>query len=76
MMTNELIIYFSKSGNTKVIAEADAKNTPLHLETPKEQAEVYILGNPPYEGARKQSPEQKADMDYVFNRRIENIFTY
>lgn len=46
-------------------------NTPLKLDLPKEQAEVYILGNPPYEGARKQSPEQKADMNYVFNRRIE-----
>lgn len=63
--------YFEKSNLTRVIAEADVKNTPLHLETPKEQAEVYILGNPPYEGARKQSPEQKADMDYVFNRRVE-----
>lgn len=60
--------FIEKSNLTRVIAEADVKNTPLHLETPKEQAEVYILGNPPYEGARKQSPEQKADMDYVFSR--------
>jgi hypothetical protein len=29
--------------------------------------EVYILGNPPYLGARLQSDEQKEDMDYVFN---------
>ncbi len=63
--------FIEKSNLIRVIAEADVKNTPLHLETPKEQVEVYILGNPPYEGARKQSPEQKADMDYVFNRRIE-----
>lgn len=63
--------YIEKTNLTRVIAEADVKNTPLHFETPREQAEVYILGNPPYEGARKQNPEQKADMYYVFNRRIE-----
>lgn len=63
--------YIEKQMLTQIIAEADIWNTPLHMNTPKEQAEVYILGNPPYEGARKQSSEQKADMDYVFNRRIE-----
>ena len=29
--------------------------------------EVYILGNPPYGGARKQNADQKRDMDIVFN---------
>ena len=58
--------YVEKTNLTRVIAEADVKNTPLHLETPKEQAEVYILGNPPYEGARKQSPEQKMDLNIVY----------
>ncbi len=28
--------------------------------------EIYILGNPPYLGARLQSEEQKADMEFVF----------
>lgn len=42
------------------------QNTPLKLDIPKEEAEVYILGNPPYIGARKQQEEQKADMDHVF----------
>lgn len=28
--------------------------------------EIYILGNPPYAGARKQSGSQKDDLDYVF----------
>ena len=60
--------YFEKSNLTRVIAEADVKNTPLHLETPKEQAEVYVLGNPPYVGARKQDENQKEDMDYVFSK--------
>ena len=63
--------YIEKQTLTQIIAEADLWNTPLHMNTPKEEAEVYILGNPPYEGARKQSPEQKADMNFVFNRRIE-----
>lgn len=31
-----------------------------------ENDEVYILGNPPYDGARKQSQNQKKDMDFVF----------
>lgn len=59
--------FIEKSNLTRVIAEADVKNTPLRLETPKEQAEVYILGNPPYEGARKQSPEQKMDLNIVYH---------
>lgn len=28
--------------------------------------EIYILGNPPYEGARKQSELQKSDLCYIF----------
>jgi hypothetical protein len=34
-------------------------------------AEVYVLGNPPYIGARNQSPEQKSDMCHVFHDREE-----
>lgn len=35
---------------------------------PKNDAdEIYILGNPPYQGSGKQSTEQKADMDLVFS---------
>lgn len=29
--------------------------------------EIYVIGNPPYLGARVQDGEQKADMDYVFH---------
>ncbi|HLT89164.1 MAG TPA: DNA methyltransferase [Sphingobacterium sp.] len=32
-----------------------------------EPAEVYIIGNPPYLGARIQDDEQKSDMDFVFS---------
>jgi hypothetical protein len=28
--------------------------------------EIYILGNPPYLGARVQNAEQKSDLDFVF----------
>ena len=31
-------------------------------------SEVYVIGNPPYLGARLQDAEQKKDMDFVFNR--------
>lgn len=30
--------------------------------------EIYILGNPPYAGARKQTESQKSDLDVVFNQ--------
>lgn len=33
-----------------------------------EDDEVYIIGNPPYLGARVQDGEQKRDMDFVFSR--------
>jgi len=31
-----------------------------------DEAETFIVGNPPYVGGKKQSPEQKADMALVF----------
>jgi hypothetical protein len=37
----------------------------------KEQDEIYILGNPPYLGARNQNEEQKEDMAIVFEGREE-----
>lgn len=30
--------------------------------------EVYVLGNPPYKGSRKQDSSQKEDLKYVFNK--------
>ncbi|MBJ7321688.1 MAG: class I SAM-dependent DNA methyltransferase [Rhodococcus sp.] len=33
------------------------------------QSEIYLIGNPPYYGAKKQSAEQKADYPYVFGSR-------
>jgi len=34
--------------------------------SPRVEHETYILGNPPYLGARNQEPEQKADLERVF----------
>lgn len=36
----------------------------------KEGDEIYILGNPPYLGARNQKKEHKDDMDFVFKGRL------
>lgn len=58
--------YFEKTNLTRLTAETDVLNTPLHLETPKEQAEVYILGNPPYLGSRLQNDDQKCDLRLLF----------
>jgi hypothetical protein len=37
----------------------------------KEEHEIYLLGNPPYLGARNQEPEQKADLERVFEGHEE-----
>ena len=33
--------------------------------------EIYLLGNPPYKGARRQTQEHKADIKYVFENVID-----
>lgn len=40
----------------------------LHADFTREEAEVYILGNPPYIGTRNQDEEQKSDIAYVFRK--------
>jgi len=41
---------------------------------PKEKDdEIYVLGNPPYGGSRKQSSEQKEDMKMVFNKNYKSL---
>jgi hypothetical protein len=43
---------------------------PYHKDasTERSRSEVYIIGNPPYLGARLQDAEQKRDMDFVFSK--------
>lgn len=35
--------------------------------------EVYVIGNPPYGGSRKQNAEQKSDLKYVFNEDYKSL---
>lgn len=35
--------------------------------------EVYVIGNPPYGGSRKQNSEQKSDLKYVFNEDYKSL---
>lgn len=36
------------------------------------EEETYLCGNPPYLGSKKQSEEQKSDLQFVFDGRIKN----
>lgn len=60
--------YIYKNNFREEFERSTLKNTPLGLDIPKEEAEVYILGNPPYIGARKQEENHKKDMDYVLSK--------
>jgi len=33
------------------------------------KSEIYVIGNPPYKGARGQTPEMKEDFSYIFGER-------
>lgn len=35
--------------------------------------EVYVIGNPPYEGSRKQNAEQKSDLKYIFSKNYKSL---
>lgn len=60
------IIPLKKSGH---IIQGNAARMSWQTVCPidKEQ-ETYVIGNPPYLGARMQDDEQKSDMDFVFSR--------
>ncbi len=54
----------------KVVSD-DLFNTPLdqsEIDFENEGGETYICGNPPFTGTRKQTPEQKNDLEQVFSR--------
>lgn len=53
----------------------DLFSTPLEqaeIDFENEGGETYICGNPPYQGAREQSPEQKEDLRLTFDKRISS----
>ncbi|MAN58938.1 MAG: lactate dehydrogenase [Flavobacteriaceae bacterium] len=53
----------------------DLFSTPLNqseINFENEGGETYICGNPPFSGTRKQTPEQKSDLELVFKNYIKN----
>lgn len=63
------ILPLKEAGN---ITHGNAARIDWEVVCPKtssgtEPVEVYIIGNPPYLGARIQDTEQKSDMDFVFS---------
>src|SRR5690606_21533223 len=63
------ILPLKEAGN---ITHGNAARVDWEVVCPKtssgtEPVEVYIIGNPPYLGARIQDAEQKSDMDFVFS---------
>jgi hypothetical protein len=53
----------------------DLFNTPLdqtEIDFKNEGGETYICGNPPYKGAREQLPEQKEDLQRIFERSVKD----
>lgn len=56
-----------KGNATRLIWEEVCPKNDGDAYTERSRSEVYILGNPPYLGARMQQDYHKADMDYVFS---------
>lgn len=59
------------NGSTVKLVGDDLFNTPLdqaQIDFENEGGETYICGNPPFTGTRKQTTEQKEDLENVFAR--------
>lgn len=56
--------YIQRNATDEFIS-SDLQNTPMKLELPKEEAEVYVLGNPPYYGSKLQTSEQKMEVKAI-----------
>jgi hypothetical protein len=49
--------------------------TPLdqaQIDFENDGGEIYVCGNPPYRGSQVQTPEQKADLRFIFEGRVAN----
>lgn len=53
-----------------VCEKAEIESSELKLQVQDEYNEIYVLGNPPYLGARLQNDEQKSDIKQVFEGKI------
>lgn len=65
---------FPASGTTVTLHSEDLFHTPLdqaQINFDNEGGETYICGNPPYIGDKKQSKEQKGDMQFVFEEKTK-----
>jgi len=52
------------------VTQGNAARTDWNTVCPNDGSdEIYLIGNPPYAGAKVQTKEQKADYDYVFGGR-------
>ncbi|MBN0365099.1 lactate dehydrogenase, partial [Pseudomonas aeruginosa] len=53
----------------------DLFETPLNqaqIDFENEGGETYICGNPPYLGSRDQKDEHKAELQAIFEKRVQN----
>src|SRR5690625_7493003 len=56
------------------IAHGNAARMNWEDACPKEEGdEIYIIGNPPYLGSRRQDEEQKSDMEFVFKKKYKSM---
>lgn len=54
---------------TGQIRAGNATRTDWMSVCPNDGGEIYLIGNPPYYGSKRQTAEQKADYAFVFGRR-------
>lgn len=54
---------------TGQIKAGNAARVDWNSVCPNDGGEIYLIGNPPYAGAKIQTKDQKADYDFVFGRR-------
>lgn len=54
------------------IVQGNATRVDWNMVCPNDGGEIYLIGNPPYVGAKVQTREQKEDYDFVFGSRPYN----
>jgi len=52
--------------NLDNIVRGNATRIDWNIVCLNDNSEIYVVGNPPYKGARKQHPQQKSDVSFVF----------
>lgn len=54
------------------IVQGNATRVDWNMVCPNDGGEIYLIGNPPYVGAKVQTREQKVDYEFVFGSRPYN----